>query len=188
MKVKQPHANHKRGLLPFKAKPLPKNAKSALPVDKHRSNLLVCSSKSIFKPRTSTESRFFSILDSGQAQIFLQVVSITVKTRSNTDLVASRNFIGKLPPFPPPSGIIDLVPGSWLLAPGSWLLAPEIANWKYDGDYNEVIKKSSSNGYYNLEQGSEFSVHKYPLLLFCFRPPNISKGSRKVFFFAFGHG
>ena len=182
MKVKQPHANHKRGLLPFKAKPLPKNAKSALPVDKHRSNLLVCSSKSIFKPRTSTESRCFSILGSGQAQIFLQVVSITVKTRSNTDLVASRNFLGKTSPLPPPPpGIIDLVPGSWLLA-------PEIANWKYDGDYNEVIKKRSSNGYYNLEQGSEFSVHKYPLLLFCFRPPNISKGLRKVFFFAFGHG
>ena len=57
-------------LLPFKTKALPKNAKSALPVDERRSSLLVCLSQSIFKPGTSTESRLFSTLGSGFAQKF----------------------------------------------------------------------------------------------------------------------
>ena len=100
MEVKQPQANQKRGLLPFKAKALPKNAKSALPVDERRSSLLVCLSQSIFKPRTSTESRLFSTLGSGFAQSLVQVVSITVKTRSNTNLAASRNFKMKKTSFP----------------------------------------------------------------------------------------
>ena len=56
-------------------------------------NLLYSSlSKDIFERRTSTGSELFSFLGRGFAQIFGQIVSISVKTRSNTNSVMSRNI------------------------------------------------------------------------------------------------
>ena len=42
--------------------------------------------------RTSTESKLFSLLSHDFEQIFGQIVSVRVKTLSNTDLVASRHL------------------------------------------------------------------------------------------------
>ena len=56
-------------------------------------NLLYSSlSKNIFERRTSTGSGLFSFLGRGFAQIFGQIVSMSVKTRSNTNSVVSRNI------------------------------------------------------------------------------------------------
>ena len=56
-------------------------------------NLLYSSlSKDIFERRTSTGSGLFSFLGRGFAQIFGQIVSMSVKTRSNTNSVVSRNI------------------------------------------------------------------------------------------------
>ena len=49
-------------------------------------------SKDIFERRTSTGSELFSFLGRGFAQIFGQIVPISVKTRSNTNSVMSRNI------------------------------------------------------------------------------------------------
>ena len=58
-----------------------------------RGNLLYSSlSKDIFERRTSTGSGLFSFLGRGFAQIFGQIVSISVKTRGNTNSVVSRNI------------------------------------------------------------------------------------------------
>ena len=56
-------------------------------------NLLYSSlSKDIFERRTSTGSGLFSFLGRGFAQIFGQIVSMSVKTRSNTNSVVSRKI------------------------------------------------------------------------------------------------
>ena len=49
-------------------------------------------SKDIFERRTSTGSGLFSFLGRGFAQIFEQIVAVSVKTRSNTNSVVSRNI------------------------------------------------------------------------------------------------
>ena len=49
-------------------------------------------SKDVFEQRTLTRSGLFSSLGSGFVQIFGQIVSISVKTRSNTNSVVSRNI------------------------------------------------------------------------------------------------
>ena len=49
-------------------------------------------SKDGFERRTSIEVVFFSFLDGTFAQIFGQMVSLTVKTLRNKNLVASRCF------------------------------------------------------------------------------------------------
>ena len=53
---------------------------------------IVSLSKDVFERRTSTGSGLFSFLDGGFIQIFGQIVSITVKTLGNSNLVASRCF------------------------------------------------------------------------------------------------
>ena len=55
-------------------------------------NIVVSLSKDVFERRTSIGSGLFSFLDGGFAQIFEQIVSLTVKTLRNTNLVASRCF------------------------------------------------------------------------------------------------
>ena len=49
-------------------------------------------SNDIFERRTSTGSELFAILGRDFEQTFQQIVSIRVKTLSNTDLVASRHI------------------------------------------------------------------------------------------------
>ena len=46
----------------------------------------------MFERRTSTESGLIALLSRDFKQIFRQMVSITVKTLSNTNLVASRQI------------------------------------------------------------------------------------------------
>ena len=58
-------------------------------------NIVVSLSKDVFERRTSIEVVFFSFLDGGFAQIFGQIVSLTVKTFRNTYLVVSRCFTMK---------------------------------------------------------------------------------------------
>ena len=53
------------------------------------------SSKDVFKRRTSTRRGPFSRMGSGLAHIFGQIVSMRVKTISNTNLVASSHIIRK---------------------------------------------------------------------------------------------
>ena len=52
-------------------------------------------SKDVFERRTSIEVVFFSFLDGGFAQIFGQIVSLTVKTFRNAYLVVSTCFTMK---------------------------------------------------------------------------------------------
>ena len=63
---------------------------------KRQENILYSSlRKDVFEQRTSTGSGLFSFLGRGFAQMFGQIVSISpisVKTRSNTNLVVSRNI------------------------------------------------------------------------------------------------
>ena len=50
-------------------------------------------SKDVFERRTSTGSGPFPLMGSGLASIFGQIVSIRIKTLSNTNLVASSHII-----------------------------------------------------------------------------------------------
>ena len=54
--------------------------------------IVVSLSKDVFERGTSIGSGLFSFLDGGFTQIFGQIVSLTVKTLRNTNLVVSRCF------------------------------------------------------------------------------------------------
>ena len=58
----------------------------------HAVNILGSLSNSVFERRTSTGSCFFAPLSRDLEQIFGQIVSIRVKTLSNTNLVASTHI------------------------------------------------------------------------------------------------
>ena len=77
-----------QGAIPWLWRP---KARENRPGDEGAREILGSLSNNVLERRTSTGSGLFSFFDSGFAQIFSQIASITVKKLRNTNFISSRH-------------------------------------------------------------------------------------------------